>query len=306
MDTPNIPNTYRGRFAPSPTGPLHFGSLVSAIASYLEARHHHGRWLVRIEDLDPPREQPGAAEAIISTLEAHGLVSDEAVLYQSERYEIYNKALSILEHQGATYPCTCTRPRLKSLGNVYDGHCAIHPPQDNEPAAIRLSVQQADAFLLFNDTIQGEQSQPLKHDGDFIIHRKDGLYAYQLAVVVDDIAQNITHVLRGSDLLPTTARQWWVYQHLSANAPLFGHLPVVTNPLGQKLSKQNKAPAIDSNQASLNWWHALTFLGQAPQENLKQSPLTEIMTWAKQHWRTERIPQQLGLGYTGIATLQSN
>lgn len=259
---------YVGRFAPSPSGPLHFGSLVCALASYLDAKHHRGQWLVRIEDIDPPREQPGASDAILSCLVTHGLHWDQEVRYQSQRSNAYNRLLEWLSQQGLTYRCTCTRKRLAPLAGCYDGKCRTLCDVQ-APAALRLKVSNLpDQFahlapqVKFVDRIVGSIEEDLtKSSGDYVIHRKDGYFAYQLAVVADDIDQGITHVVRGADLLDTTAKQTYLYQLLGAHPPRYAHIPVILDQNGNKLSKQNHAPALDLQKASRNVHEALLALG---------------------------------------------
>jgi glutamyl-Q tRNA(Asp) synthetase len=271
---PAISPSYVGRFAPSPTGPLHFGSLVCALASYLDAKRHNGKWLLRIEDIDPPREQRGAADSIKRTLEAHGLFWDEEVRYQSQRSEAYWACLNELKKLGLLYKCNCTRARLSPLNGRYDGHCRHHPPTTDEPCALRLKVSDLPPefrhirnTIEFNDRIQGIQKENVDEvSGDFVIHRKDGFFAYQLAVVVDDVDQGITDIVRGNDLLDTTARQIFLYHILGKTPPRYAHIPVVVDDHGNKLSKQNHAPAVDAKQARSNISNALVFLGYSPAE----------------------------------------
>lgn len=281
---------YIGRFAPSPTGPLHFGSLVAALASYLDARAQQGKWLLRIEDIDPPREQPGATGAILRSLEAHHLQWDGDVLYQHSRHDAYREALQHLEQHGLSYRCTCSRQE-RQHDAVYNGHCRTldHPP--GTLSAIRLDIQRActachtGPLLQFDDLILGQQQQGLLLEaGDFVIHRKDGLFAYQLAVVVDDIHQQITHVIRGADLLDVTARQILLFRLLGAAAPAYGHVPLALNAQGQKLSKQNLAPALDDSLPSHNLFRALQFLKQDPPAGLEQESPPQLLAWAITHW----------------------
>lgn len=266
---PAIRSPYIGRFAPSPTGPLHFGSLVCALASYLDAKRHGGKWLLRIEDIDPPREQPGAADSIKRTLEAHGLFWDGEVRYQSQRSEAYWDCLNQLKKLDLLYPCNCTRARLAPLNGQYDGHCRRHPPGAGEACALRLKVTDLPPefghirnTIEFVDRVQGIQKEDIAQvSGDFVIHRKDGFFAYQLAVVVDDIDQGITDVVRGDDLLDTTARQIFLYQILGKQPPTYAHIPVVKDEHGNKLSKQNHAPAVNDSTAEKNLLAALDTLG---------------------------------------------
>jgi glutamyl-Q tRNA(Asp) synthetase len=288
MSSPSA-RPYIGRFAPSPTGPLHFGSLVCALASYLDARHHGGKWLLRIEDIDPPREQSGAADAIKRTLEAHGLCWDGEVRYQSQRSEAYWECINELKKLDLVYPCNCTRARLASLKGPYDGHCRRHPPAAGEACALRLKVsdlppafRQLDTQISFHDRVRGIQSENLETvSGDFVIHRKDGFFAYQLAVVVDDIDQGITDIVRGDDLLDTTARQIFLYYILGKKPPSFAHIPVIRDEHGNKLSKQNHASAVDNANYQNNLHDALRALGI----NLeKKNTLPALLQEAAIHW----------------------
>lgn len=282
-----------GRFAPSPSGPLHFGSLVGAVASYCDARALGGQWLVRMEDLDPPREQPGAADLILRTLENHGLLWDQTVLYQSTRTEAYEQALADLQTKNLLYPCYCSRKTLARGGPVYPGTC-VGLPSRNKPAAMRLRVP--DEVITFDDIFLGPQRSHLSRDvGDFIVRRKDHLFAYQLAVVVDDRDQNISHVIRGSDLLTSTAQQIYLHRLLAhdtttTRAPQFGHFPVVNDRQGYKLSKQHRSPAVNNQQPNRNLWLALNFLQQQPPRSLQHSSVDEVIAWALQYWDRNKIP----------------
>ncbi|QFU77097.1 tRNA glutamyl-Q(34) synthetase GluQRS [Halioglobus maricola] len=289
-----VSTAYRGRFAPSPTGPLHLGSLIAALASYLDARACNGTWLVRMEDLDPPREQPGAATAILQSLEDHALTWDESVLWQSDRHTAYADALADLDRSGHLFNCDCTRAILGPNGACGD-RC---PPRQGElepPAATRITVP-ATTEVSFIDAIQGQQRCPLGSElPDFTLRRKDKLYAYQLAVVVDDGFQDINRIVRGSDLLDSTPRQHYLQQCLGLPHPVYAHFPVITNALGQKFSKQNHAPAITSAQAASNLRNALAFLQQeAPPQDMDQPP--DILAFATAHWDLQRVP-----GGTAIA-----
>lgn len=292
--SPESPHAYIGRFAPSPTGPLHFGSLVAAVASYLHARSNKGQWLVRMEDLDPPREQPGAASAILRCLESHGLHWDGSLLYQSQRLEIYQQALDQLTAADLVYRCNCTRQDLQVMGGIYSGRCRQRAVDANEPHASRLKLYdtpcQANEQVNFADLFQGGQQQNLRLEaGDPILKRKDGLFAYQLAVVVDDIAQGITHIIRGMDLLDVTARQIVLFKLLGAPAPAFGHVPLVLNDRGQKLSKQNLAPSLDNNAAANNLWRALMFLRQNPPAGLARATITDLLAWGTTNWDSTHL-----------------
>ena len=291
---------YIGRFAPSPTGPLHFGSLVSALASFLDARANHGKWLVRIEDIDPPREEIGATNAILQCLEDYQLHWDDSVTYQSQRAHIYNDYLTRLSDLELLYPCNCTRQHLQAMGGIYNGHCRAHSVDISQPHALRLKLydlpkqfhQSLNDELRFFDLIQGCQTQNLRtQSGDQILKRKDGLFAYQLAVVADDIEQQISHIIRGSDLLDVTARQIFMYHLLGAPIPQFGHVTLATHGSGQKLSKQNKAPALKTEDASRNIWHALAFLRQNPPQELCNATTNDLLTWAIAHWQIANIKE---------------
>ncbi|MEZ5435173.1 MAG: tRNA glutamyl-Q(34) synthetase GluQRS [Pseudomonadales bacterium] len=271
-----------GRFAPSPSGPLHFGSLLTAVASYVDARAAGGRWLLRMEDIDPPREMAGADQRILHSLEAHGLLWDGAVLYQSTRHERYRAVLEDLQARGLVYRCACTRTRLVALNRVYDGHCRQHPPPADAPCALRLQLP-AKTFH-FADRILGAQTQHLAETGDCIIHRKDGLFAYQLAVVVDDIEQGVTDVVRGSDILPSTGVQLYLTELLGGSAPRYAHVPVLLGDDGKKLSKQSFAPALDDSRAASNLYRVLMLLGQQPPAELAHETPAGILKWAIAHW----------------------
>ena len=290
---PRTSRIYRGRFAPSPTGPLHLGSLIAALASFLDARHHRGAWLVRMEDLDPPREEPGAADSILRSLERHGLHWDEEVLYQSTRAKAYTRALAQMRAAGRLFDCDCTRTTLEVAGGC-QGDCRARQVQISGASAIRASVP-PDCRIDFNDLLQGPQHVPLGTSlRDFIVRRKDGLYAYQLAVVVDDAAQGITHVLRGSDLLDSTARQIFLQQCLDMPTPIYGHLPVITDSEGRKFSKQNLAPQLDDTMALPNLRRALRFLRQ-PQPPAALTQAEKLLEWATAHWALERVPRRMAI-----------
>lgn len=290
---------YRGRFAPSPTGPLHFGSLVAAVGSYLDAKFNHGDWLVRIEDLDWQREVPDAASEILYTLERLGMEWDGEVIYQSKRFGIYQEALDVLNEQGFIYPCACSRREVADSsimgisGPIYPGTCFKNPVPDNKAHALRIRTN--DDLIEFDDMLQGSYSQKLRDDiGDFILRRADGVYAYQLAVVVDDAAQNITHVVRGADLLDSTPRQIFLQRLLGYPTPRYLHLPVVTNAMGEKLSKQTHAAPIDLSNALTQLIDALHFLGQQPPLEMIEGDIPSFWQWASTHWRVDQIPHRLG------------
>jgi glutamyl-Q tRNA(Asp) synthetase len=288
---PNI--SYRGRFAPSPTGPLHFGSLVAAVGSFLDARSRGGEWLVRMEDLDPPREIPGAADDILRTLERFGLYWDDAVLYQSRRQDAYQGILDQLEHMEQVYPCACSRREIRKNagGQVYPGTCRNGLPAGREARSIRLRV--ADLEVRFTDRLQGRIGQRLVEQvGDFVLRRADGLIAYQLAVVVDDAEQGITDIVRGADLLDSTCRQIYLQQSLDYATPRYLHLPLAVNPGGEKLSKQTHAPAVDPENAVPSLVAALRFLGQQVPAEIETGSLEEFWAWAIAAWASARIPRK--------------
>jgi len=303
MPAASLNSSYCGRFAPSPSGPLHFGSLVAAVGSYLDARSHGGAWLLRMEDADRPRCQPGAAEDILRTLEAFGFEWDGAVLYQSSRDPAYAQALEQLRASGRVFPCACTRSeladsqlaRLASDGaQVYPGTCRAGLPPDKTARAWRLRVD--DARIAFEDGVQGRIEQALAREaGDFVLLRADGLFAYQLAVVVDDAAQGITHVVRGADLLDSTPRQIFLQGLLGLPTPAYAHLPVAVNARGEKLSKQSRAAPLDAVRPQPALRAALDFLGQAAPAELDQAGLAELWRWARQHWNLARVARQRNL-----------
>jgi len=286
--------TYRGRFAPSPTGPLHFGSLVAAIGSYLDAKHHHGSWLVRMEDLDTPRTVPGAADAILHTLEHLGLQWDEEVIYQSQRTAAYDLAFHQLQTLAAVYPCACSRKEIADSalhgieGQIYSGTCRSGVPSGREARAWRVYTN--NNAIEFEDGLQGNTTQHLESEiGDFVVKRADGLYAYQLAVVIDDAFQGITQVVRGADLLTSTARQIHLQNLLGLPKMQYFHLPVAINTAGEKLSKQTLAKPVDLGQTPLLLFQALTFLQQNPPAELAQVEAKEILHWGIRHWNRNTL-----------------
>ena len=288
---------YRGRFAPSPTGPLHFGSLIAAAGSYLDARWNGGVWLVRIEDLDRPREAKGAADAILRTLEGYGFEWDGPVVWQSRRGAVYAAALEHLERDGAVFPCACTRREISdsTLGGtsepIYPGTCRSGIPAGRRARAIRARVD--DAVIGFEDRLQGKIEQNLAHEvGDFVVRRADGLFAYQMAVVVDDFEQGVTDVVRGADLLASTPRQMLLQRRMGYPAPQYMHLPVAVNRNGEKLSKQTLAAPLAPAESPLQLWRALRFLGQEPPTELKTEGIAALWSWALANWQAGKIPRR--------------
>ena len=286
--------TYIGRYAPSPTGPLHFGSLVAAVGSYLDTHAHSGRWLLRMEDLDPPREMPGAADGILRCLEAFGFQWDGQVLYQSQRLEAYAEATTELLRSGAAFPCACSRSEIADSGlhglegPIYPGTCRDGLPPGREARAVRLRAP--DRRIGFADGAQGQVSQNLATDiGDFIVRRADGCYAYQLAVVVDDAYQGVTDVVRGADLLLSTPRQLLLQELLGFPTPRYLHLPIAVNGAGEKLSKQTHAHSLEGQEPGSTLWRALAFLRQEPPEALRTASIGEIWSWAMPLWRREPL-----------------
>ncbi len=336
---------YRGRFAPSPTGPLHFGSFVTAVGSYLEAKKHNGIWLVRMEDLDTPRTVPGAAHGILRTLEAFGLYWDETVLYQNQRAAAYQEALQKLQNSGMAYPCACSRKEIADSalhgieGQIYPGTCrngipagrqarawrvrtdghipsplggdgqgergscgTLLPPPQPHPQGVRRWVPRrfaatlpqspckGDGVLEFHDPLQGHIIQNIENEiGDFVVLRADGLFAYQLAVVVDDAFQGIMHVVRGADLLNSTPRQIYLQRLLNLPTPHYMHLPIAVNTQGEKLSKQTLAAPVDANNPVATLLRALAFLQQAPPAELASYDLQTLWQWALANWRAENM-----------------
>jgi glutamyl-Q tRNA(Asp) synthetase len=286
---------YRGRFAPSPTGPLHFGSLVAAVGSYLETHWNRGKWLVRMEDLDRPREVRGASTSILRMLEAYGFEWDGQVVFQSRRDAAYGAALKRLEHVRAVFPCACTRREISDSAlaaasePIYPGTCRKGLSPGRSARAMRVRVD--NRVIAFEDLLQGRIEQNLAREvGDFVVRRADGFFAYQLAVVVDDFEQSITDVVRGADLLASTPRQILLQRLLGHPVPRYMHLPVVVNQRGEKLSKQTRAAPLTVAEAPLRLWQALRFLGQEPPVELAAGKIADIWNWALANWRTERIP----------------
>jgi len=279
-----------GRFAPSPTGDLHFGSLVAAVASYLQAKSAGGHWLIRVEDIDPPREVPGSADRILEDLQRFGMQPDQPVLYQSKRSDAYELAITDLLDQGQAYWCGCSRSELPASG-IYPGTCSNGLPKGKSPRSVRLRV--SDVAVSFTDLVQGQVEENLrKLVGDFVIKRADGLAAYQLAVVVDDAFQGVTEVVRGADLLGSTARQIHLQNCLGLATPVYAHHPVAVGSDGTKLSKRFGSDPVASSSPAQALEMALRFLGQPCPEGLSDK---ELMAWALSNWRLSRIPQPITL-----------
>ena len=276
---------YRGRFAPSPTGPLHFGSLITAVASYCEAKSQHGEWIVRIEDTDIPRIYPGSEDHILKCLDAFELVSDAPIVFQKDRLDIYEDVIQHLHQQGLVYACQCTRKMLGS-NHIYQGTCRdLKLPFPDQ--AIRFKV--TDQNICFDDQLQGQHCSNLSHDlGDFVLKRRDGILNYQLAVVVDDYLQGINHVVRGADLLDNTERQIWLGQCLAYPRLHYMHLPLAMNDRGDKLSKQNHAQALDAQYAPQLLAQAIQALGQIPVDIDRPSVMLQQ---AVAQWSRDRIPK---------------
>jgi glutamyl-Q tRNA(Asp) synthetase len=276
---------YVGRFAPSPTGDLHFGSLIAATASYLQSKYARGQWLIRMEDIDPPREVPGSATGILRDLAQLGLHSDCAVLFQSTRTRAYESAVDTLLAEGKAFWCACSRKDLPVSG-VYPGTCRNGLPPGKSPRTVRLNV--SGATIGFTDLIQGRIEEGLEHStGDFVIRRADGLPAYQLAVVIDDHFQGVTEIVRGADLLDSTARQIHLQRCLGLKTPDYAHLPLVTGADGEKLGKRFGSDPVGRLPAAAAIRLALQFLGQNPPDGME---LEELWSWAKEHWQIKSIP----------------
>jgi glutamyl-Q tRNA(Asp) synthetase len=297
---------YIGRFAPSPTGPLHAGSLVAALASWLDARAAGGQWLVRMEDLDRPRCVAGAADTLLRQLEAYGLQWDGSVLYQSGRDAAYEAALQHLRGAGLAYPCACTRRQLANAPRnaegepVYPGSCRLGLAPGQAARAWRVNV--SGTRIQFTDRVCGLLAQSLDSGvGDFVVRRADDLFAYQLAVVVDDTFQSITHVVRGADLLWNTPRQIYLQTLLGLPTPVYAHVPLITNAAGQKLSKQTRAPALPETGRGAVLAQALAALGHSPPAELAGADPTELLAWARRHWRIANVPTHATIANPGRA-----
>lgn len=288
---------YVGRFAPSPTGRLHLGSLLAAVASWCDARHHGGQWLVRMEDLDPPREVPGAADDILRTLEAFGLQWDGPVRYQSERGAAYQEALATLEKQGWAYPCGCSRRMLEGQAR-YPGTCRQGVAKGLTARSYRFRLDSG--ALKWKDGVQGEVSFSGEDLGDFILRRADGYWAYQLAVVVDDLDQGVNVIVRGADLLDSTPRQMALRHALAPDSAVdhWAHVPILVNAAGQKLSKQTLALPVEAKDADALLLRVIHWLGQCAtdrewsdaRDSLGEGGPKGLLDWAARGWDMQRIP----------------
>jgi len=291
------PTQYVGRFAPSPTGPLHFGSLLTAVASYLQAKSRSGWWLLRVEDIDPPRQQEGAIDEILTALERYGFEWDGPVTYQSDNAARHHQVVAELQAAGLAYPCSCSRRDLATakqgpLGAIYPGTCRNGCQGDEFAVRVRTN----DAPIEFVDALQGTQCQRLESEsGDFVIRRRDGLIAYHLAVVIDDFDQGISEIIRGIDLLDSTPRQIHLQRLLDYRTPAYLHIPVAENAEGQKLSKLTGAPAIPLENINRTLVTALEALGQQPPPELAMSSLDDIWVWSIKHWQPTVLADQAAI-----------
>ncbi len=297
-----IKKKYIGRFAPSPTGPLHFGSLVTAVASYFQAKSQGGNWLLRIENIDTQREQKGASDAILKILDVHHLHWDNEVVYQNLRQELYFQAIEQLQKLNRLFKCQCSRKTIiqqnlkqhynqkLQMSNVYPGTCRNKNITPNTPHSLRLLV--GAQTIQYTDVIQGIQTENIKLTGDFVVQKRDGNISYQLAVAIDDAAQKITEVVRGVDLITSCSRQILILSLLNYPIPQYCHLPVVCHIDGSKLSKQTGAMTLDENKATLQLWMALWYLRQMPPNELKTTNIEELHHWAIQNWDISKVSNQ--------------
>ena len=284
------PEGYRGRFAPSPSGNLHFGSLITALASYLDARSQSGKWLLRIDDLDTPRVRAGAANDICKTLESHGLLWDETPLYQSQQFSLYEKVIHWLEQADLCYGCCCTRKEIKRLGGQYAGTC-----RDKGLALVENAVRLKNPKTVtsIEDLHLGQVIPPKAIVfEDFVLRRRDGLFGYHLAAVIDDVQQQVSHVVRGADLLYPSVCQKVLYSLWRHPVPKFIHVPIAATEPGKKLSKQNHSPELDNARAPENVIKALGFLGHCVPDFLKGEGVENILNWAAERWMLNKIPGQ--------------
>ena len=295
-ENPKINKNLKGRFAPTPSGRLHFGSLTCALASYLDVKAKNGSWIIRIDDLDSLRVQKGASQNIIRTLEYFNLISDEPIRRQSDNLRLYEEIFGDLIHENLTYKCECSRKRLQSLNNVYDYRCR-NKKLSHDRTSVRLKVSEANNVQNFIDNIQGNQ-ETSHITSDFIIRRKDNIFAYEYAVVIDDYVQNITSVLRGADLISSTFNQLILHKSLNFNPPFYSHIPVVENRDGKKMSKSEDA-LLEFNKSKLSVLYvALDWLGQNPPAEMKNESNQIIIDWAIKNWCPKDIPQLLSKSIT--------
>jgi glutamyl-Q tRNA(Asp) synthetase len=283
----NLP--YIGRFAPSPTGPLHLGSLFTALASFLDAKAQHGKWLLRIDDIDTPRNAEGAVSSILRTLEAYHLYWDGEVYFQSQHRGLYQDVLATLQYDNMLYPCTCSRKTIAEAlitgrdEGPYPNICRQNTLPCSQPHALR--VKTVDCTIAFHDRLQGLVSQNLaSQHGDFVLRRKEGIFSYQFAVVIDDIQQGINRVVRGIDLLDSTIRQIYLQRLLALPMPQYMHVPVIVDQDGYKLSKQTRAQAVELTKPNEVIYQLLQLLGQSPPIGLQQAPVKELLTWGIAYW----------------------
>ncbi len=293
---------YHGRFAPTPSGPLHFGSMVAAVGSYLDAKSHGGTWALRIDDLDPPRNAPGSADSIFRCLEKFQMVWDGAVVFQSARTDVYQAALDRLRSQGLVYPCACSRKEVGDAGQggtVYPGTCRQGVRPGREAQAWRLRT--VDTAIEFVDLLQGRMGQNLEREiGDFVLFRADRVFAYHLACAIDDSAQGITHVVRGADLMASTPRQIYLQRLLDLPTPEYLHLPVALDASGEKLSKQTRAGAVQPEQAALILADVLRFLNHRPPDEVCTDGVSALWSWALEMWRRDRLPDVISAGAPSV------
>jgi glutamyl-Q tRNA(Asp) synthetase len=294
--------SYRGRFAPTPSGPLHFGSMVAAVGSYLDAKSHGGTWALRIDDLDPPRVAPGSVDSIFRCLEKFQMAWDGEVVFQSARMGVYQAALDQLRTRGLIYACACSRKEIgdaASGGLVYPGTCRNGLPPGREARAWRLRT--ADTEIEFADLLQGSVRQHLEREiGDFVLFRADRVFAYHLACAIDDFAQGVTHVVRGADLLASTPRQIYLQRLLGLPTPEYLHLPVALNAAGEKLSKQTLANPVEPDRAPDILADVLRFLNHSPPGEVCADGLSALWRWALENWRRDRLPRVVSTGAPAV------
>jgi glutamyl-Q tRNA(Asp) synthetase len=290
------PPPYVGRFAPTPSGDLHLGSLYTAAASFLDARAHRGHWLLRIEDLDQAREAAGSADGILHTLQAFGFEWDGEIVRQRDRGEHYAGALRSLQLRHLTFECSCSRLQLEDVTR-YPGSCRVRQSVAGVPTATRLRVEPG--FIVFSDRIQGSYRQELSATiGDVILRRRDQIFAYLLAVVVDDAAQGVTHVVRGADLLDNTPRQILVQRLLGLSTPVYAHVPVLTEPDDTKLAKSRRSVRLSADKALSQLLAVFSLLGMAPPQGMAQSSISEAWSWAIGEWQINQVPKRLNVRVT--------